>query len=392
MRLLARLLPVILIPLPVLAAEQAAPKDIPSCVVGDQALAQDQPELALVQYERCLREGPPSFQILSNLGIAYVKLGKLDRAIQTYTQALALNPESAQLHLNVGLAYLKTGKPKEASQHLARALMIDPGNPQALELLALSHYQLKDFELAAYEAGLVHQALPDEDSAAFLLGSSYLRLGLYNRAIPLIYYSVSKTKAPEGYRVLGEAFLGIKAYHEALRAFQDAESADPDLPGIHADMGTAYAGLAQPDKATAEYEKELAKYPDDFTATYFLGRLERLQNDIPAAKKHLEKANQLRPGDPSVAYEYAAMALQDKDFPKAEKLLESIVRKYPGYVDAHVLLAEVYFRLHRTEDGKREKALIDAMKLADQARIDAEGKARSQAANKPAAAETAPHP
>jgi tetratricopeptide (TPR) repeat protein len=371
-----------------LGAGSAAADQAPSCVVADHALAQDQPELAVVQYEKCLRESPPSFEVLSNLGIAYVKLGQHEQAIRAYERALALNQDSAPLYVNLGLAYLKMNQPKQAAENLARALMLNPGDPKALELLAFCHYQLKEFTLAAYEAGLVHKALPDEDSAAFLLGSAYLRLGLYKQALPLIYLSVSKTGSPEGYKVLGEAFLGAKVYREALKAFQNAERLAPNMPGIHADLGTAHAGLGETERAVTEYEKELARDPNDFEANYFLGRLKRLANETSSARKYLDKANQIRPGDTSVAYEYAVMAMGDKDYPKAAALLEGILEKQPGYLDAHILLAEVYFRMHRTQDGNREKALIDAMRRAEQARLEAERKAHVSAGQ----GDPAPHP
>ncbi len=364
-----------------LEAMAESPKEPPACIVADEALAQKQPQLAVAEYNKCLATNPPSFKVLSNLGIAYAQLKEFPKAIQSYAQALALDRDSAPIHVNLGLAYLKTGHPKKAEQQFARSLMTDPGNAKTLELLAYSHFQLREFALAAYEAGLVHKAIPDEPSAAFLLGSSYLRLGMFRRAIPLIYYSVSHAKSPDAYMVMGEAFLGVKAYRQALEVFQKAVGLNPNMPGIYADLALAYDGVGQPDKAAAALKQELAKDPNNFEANYLLGRADRINDDDADAMKYLDKANQLHPGDASVAYEFAVLAMQHRDYAKAESILRGILQRLPSYTDAHVLLAEVYFRMHKNQEGMREKAIVAALKQAQHARIVAEGKAMTRQAS-----------
>ena len=370
----------------------AQTREPPGCVIGDQALAQGQPQLAIEQYQKCLPEAPPTFKTLSNMGMAYAGLNQFDQAIRFYGQALALDAGNPQVRLNLGLAYLKTNQPDKAAKEFARSLMGDAGNLQTLELLAVCHFQLKEFELAAYEAGQVLKAKPQEDSAAFLLGSSLLRLGLYREAIPLIYSSIQSHNSPDAHLVLGQALVGVKAYGPALKEFQRAQSLAPDLDEIHSELGTAYAGLGETDKAIAEYEKELEKHPDNFDANYSLGRLNRLSNNMDAARKYLAKAEALHPGNASVAYEYAVLAMQANDYTKAESLLLSIVQRLPDYVDAHVLLAEVYFHMHRTGDGRREKGLVEAIKSAEQARLDAEGKALQEAYQNRSKSSSPAHP
>jgi tetratricopeptide (TPR) repeat protein len=375
-----------------LRASAEATKERPSCVIANQALAQGQPQLALTQYQKCLAEGPPSFKTLSNIGMTYAQLSKFDEAIRYYGQALALDTGNPPIRFNLGLAYLKTNRPDQAAKEFARSLMGDPSNIRALELLAVCHFQLKEFELAAFEAEQVLKVKPKEGSALFLLGSSLLHLGMYRDAIPLIYSSIEGNNTPNAHLVLGQAFLGIKVYPQALKEFQQAESMDPDVEGIHSDLGTAYAGMGSTDKAIVEFEKELEKHPDDFDANYSLARLDRLSNHMDAALKYLAKADSLRPGNTSVAYEYAVLAIQDKDYAKAESLLIKILQNMPDYLDAHVLLAEVYFHMHRTADGMREKALVDAMKSAEQARLEAQGKAQQEAYANKAKQDTSSHP
>jgi tetratricopeptide (TPR) repeat protein len=324
--------------------------------------------------------------------MAYAGLNQFDQAIRYYGQALALDSGNPPVRLNLGLAYLKTNRTEQAAKEFARSLMGDPSNLRTLELLAVCHFQLKEFELAAFEAEQVLKSDPNEDSATFLLGSALLHLGMYDRAIPLIYSSIQKSNSPNAHMVLGQAFLGVKAYTQALKEFQQAASIAPDLEGIHSELGTAYAGLGQTDKAIAEYQKEVEKDPNNFDANLSLGRLNRLSDNMEVALKYFAKADSLRPGDPSIVYEYAVLAMQAKDYAKAESLLNKILAEVPEYLDAHVLLAEVYFHTHRPEDGMREKSLVDAMRAAEQARLDAEEKRLQEASQNRGIRNSSKHP
>jgi tetratricopeptide (TPR) repeat protein len=345
-----------------------------ACVLGDQALAQKQPDFAVIEYNKCLSKNPPNFKMLANLGIAYAQQRKFPEAIQAYGQALALDPENANVLTNLGLAYMKTNRPKEASAQFARSLMTDPHDAKALELLAYAHFALGDYALAGYEAGLVHEASPGDPTAAYILGASYMRMGMNVQAIPLIDSSLSQVKSAEAYMVLGEALLGVKNWQGALEAFRKAEKMDPTLPGMYADLGAGLAAMAQLDQAKAAFLKELARDPDNFKANYLLGQLDRVQGDNADALKYLEKANGLQSDNPGPAYELSVLAVQGQDYPKALASLESIVQKYPSLTDAHVLLAQVYFRLHKTQEGMRERAIAAALQEADHARLQAEGK------------------
>jgi hypothetical protein len=48
--------------------------------------------------------------------------------------------------------------------------------------------------------------------------------------------------------------------------------------------------------------------------------------------------------------------------------LESLVKDYPNFTEAHVSLATVYYRLKRKEDGDRERATVRRLQEEDQKR------------------------
>lgn len=346
----------------------------PACVVGDQSLAQKQPDLAVIEYNKCLSNNPPTFKVLSNLGIAYAQQKKFPEAIQAYGQALALDQDNPTVRVNLGLAYMKTNRPNEASEQFARSLMADPHDAKTLELLAYAHFSLGDYALAGYEAGLVHQASPGDPSASYILGASYMRMGMNVQAIPLIESSLSQVKSADAYMILGEALLGIKNWPAALDAFRKAEKMDSTLPGIYADLGAGLAAMAELDEAKAAFLKELARDPNNFKANYLLGQWDRVHGDNADALKYLTKASELQSSNPGPAYELSVLAMQSQDYQKAEALLESILQEFPSLTEAHVLLGQVYSHLHKTQEATRERAIAAALQDADHARLEAEGR------------------
>jgi hypothetical protein len=49
-------------------------------------------------------------------------------------------------------------------------------------------------------------------------------------------------------------------------------------------------------------------------------------------------------------------------------LLESVTKQAPQFVEAHVTLATVYYRLKRKADGDRERAVVEKLNQEAQAR------------------------
>jgi len=53
---------------------------------------------------------------------------------------------------------------------------------------------------------------------------------------------------------------------------------------------------------------------------------------------------------------------------QARAALESLVKEAPEFLEAHVSLATVYYRLKRKEDGDREREVVKKLNAAVQAK------------------------
>jgi len=46
--------------------------------------------------------------------------------------------------------------------------------------------------------------------------------------------------------------------------------------------------------------------------------------------------------------------------------LEKVVKEDPGWLEPHVELASLYYRLHRTEEGLRERQIVERLSAEQQ--------------------------
>jgi Flp pilus assembly protein TadD len=69
---------------------------------------------AIDGYSAALRLEPNHAGVRSNLGAAYVRLGKFDEAIEQYREALRIDPGNPAAGFNLGLAYYKAARLTDA--------------------------------------------------------------------------------------------------------------------------------------------------------------------------------------------------------------------------------------------------------------------------------------
>lgn len=81
------------------------------------------------------------------------------------------------------------------------------------------------------------------------------------------------------------------------------------------------------------------------------------------ARKLLERALRVRPGEIRARFQLASAELEAGRPDRARLELEDIVKRTPRFAEAHIALATAYYRLDRKADGDRERAI--ARKLTD---------------------------
>jgi Bardet-Biedl syndrome 4 protein len=94
--------------------------------------------LYLKQYEKAIDmlEAANSIQrhenTYSQLGRVYRLMGKDEEALNVYMDALEIAPESPELLTTIGLLYLKLGNNTKAFEYLGNSLTYDPKQPKTI--------------------------------------------------------------------------------------------------------------------------------------------------------------------------------------------------------------------------------------------------------------------
>ena len=325
-------------------------------------------EQAAAGYRTFLKANPGAFEIRSNLGAVLVRLAKYAEAIDAYKLALRKAPANAGIGFNLALAYYKSGAIPEAARELSTVRAITPDPLPVNLLLGDCWLQMGEFAKVSDLLAPLELARPDDLGLAYLLGTALVRQGKAEEGQKQLNKIFARGDSGEVRLLLGTAKLNAADVPGAMEELKKAVELSPDLPSAHAYLGQALLMSGDSDGAAKAFQRELAISPYDFNANLSMASLLRQDQDYEKAKMHLERALRVRPGDTGVRYQQGSIALAENKVDQARQMLEAVVADAPEFVEAHVSLATVYYRLKRKADGDRERALVEKLNVEIQAR------------------------
>lgn len=332
-------------------------------------------QAAIRGYQAILVVHPKRADVRSNLGAAYSRMGRYEDAIEQYKQALALDSRNQTISFNLALAYYKTAWFTEAAAELARFLVAAPENvperPNAVLLLADCQVRLGEYKKVIgllsplAEAGSNN---PNYRTIAYLLGSALIGDGQLDNGQRLIDRVFREDNSPEARLLMGSILLVADQGQEAIKELERAIELNPKLPTLRAWYGRALMRMGDSEKAKAAFKSELADSPNDFDANLHLGILLRQDKLFEESFGFLSAAVRLRPREQYARYHLGAVLAALEKPNEAKSLLEGVVKEYPDFSEARVLLASMYYRLNRKADGDRERAIVQKLTADQQAK------------------------
>jgi len=197
----------------------------------------------------------------------------------------------------------------------------------------------------------VLNARPDDWTSHYNLGNFYASRNEIEKAIAS--YETALRLEPRALLPLTNIAIvyGQRGeYDKAETSLRKAIEIDPKSTPVHFNLGLLLAERGRTDEAEKELRLALDFDPRLAPAAYNLGLLiikERPEEGF----SYCRKAHELFPHNPKYSYTLAFFQVQKGDRKGAVKTLSDTVKRHPAYVDAVLLLGEIYER-----DGKKEDA------------------------------------
>ncbi len=327
---------------------------------------------AIQYYEALLQQQPDRVEARSNLGAAYMKLGRYEAAVEQYRKALALKPDLPEVRMNLGLAFYKADRINEAAPEFEAVRKARPDNRAATLLLADCLLRMGKTQRVVELLDPLQTQLGGDRLFAYLLGTALLNLNQVERGQRVIDRLFREGESAEAHLLMGSALLQGGNQLKALPELKRAIEMNPKLPGAHALYARALKIDRDQEGAVREYLKELENNPNDFESNLWLGLLRLDENRLDEAGEYLKRAGRLRPQDASVAYGLGRAHLAAGRLEEARQSFELLVAQAPDYQQGHVLLATVYYRLGKRELGDAQKAIVDRLRAEAKAKGAAE--------------------
>ena len=326
---------------------------------------------AVRAYLAILAKHPARVDVRSNLGAAYSALGRYEDAISEYKRALVIDSGNYAIRFNLALAYYKAAWFNEAAAELDRFIAAVPDSPQLINarlVLADCQVRLGDYKKVIDSLTPLADADPNNRTLAYLLGSAMIGAGELERGQAIIDRLFRQEDSAEAHLLMGSILLLADDAQGALKEVERAIELNAKFPAVQAWYGRVLMRLGDTEKAKVAFKTELASNANDFDSNLYLGILLRQDKQLDEARSYLQRATQLRPREQYARYHLAAVYAAAGKPSDALPLLEGVLKEHGDFVEARVLLASVYYRLNRKEDGDREKALIQKSNAEQQSK------------------------
>ncbi len=263
--------------------------------------------------------------------------GEMNAAQSVLERLVASAPESAEAHGKLGLLLSKKDQFEDAARQLRRAVQLAP-------------------DVAEYSIGLAEVLL--------LSGQSPAALEFLMAVKPRF------ERLPEFRYKLALAYYGMHQYDQAIEVLEGLAHQHPELDLPQLFLGNCYYAMGDLKDAEPFYRKAIQLNPKRVSNYPPLAQLLRKQGGARTdeAIRYLQTALGLDPSDMQSKLELAVCYVEKQRLRESQVLLEDVTRAQPELVQAHRVLARVYYRLGKKQEGDREKSIV--------ARLEAEGRGK----------------
>ncbi len=289
-----------------------------------------------------------------SLGVILAAKQKYGPAIREFEIANALKPQTFEILQDLGQAYLRNAQPAKAQPALEQALKLQPSSVDTLYLLAQSASdQQRDVE-ALERLVQARKLAPNNTDILLLLARLSMKQSFYEDAIPLLSDAIKiDPRRPDMHAALGESYFTVGKVTEALKEFKSLLQLDPSARS-YAFMGLCYRHLGKFDEAKEYLHQGLKKDSNNLPILFNLGFIAKKQGQFVQAEQYLNRALRIEPGYADALFEMGSLKIELKRYAEAIPPLRRCAEVSPRPAQAYYKLATAERNLHQMEAAQRD--------------------------------------
>jgi len=277
-------------------------------------------------------------EVHTALGSAYIATGKYAEAITELKRAILLAPSSDEAYRRLGGAYLASGDYPHAIEAFQKAIGLNSYFWVNQNALGVAYMQSADYPKALGAFQQVTVLAPDIQTGFENMGNVYAQQGKYPEAVTYFQKALQIEPYYTTYSNLGSAYFFLKQYAQAVPMFEKAVELNPNDSSAAVNLGDAYRGAGQQDKARATYQqavslgyKQLQTNPQDADVMAEIALCYANLGDAQQADTFIKKARAIDKSNVGYIYEEAQIySLLGKPKEGLKALQESLEKHYPA--------------------------------------------------------------
>ena len=308
-------------------------------------------EAARIAYQRAetLNPNDPRWPYLRG---HVVRVGdRVADAIPAFLRALELEPELVAGWVALGEILFELNRNQESAEAFQQAIAYDPLCAAAHGGIGRNSLEAKDFSAAVDSLEIAIEIAPHASSFRYPLGLAYRGLGDSKRAIeemeqrgminaaPVDRYLQVVRELPAGWRVhlrRGTTFFQEGRYPQALREFELAASAAPEVATVRLNLGSALVKVGRKKESVEHFQTAADLNPTAALPWFNLGVLAGGRGDDRLAVDYYRKATEADPGLLDAHFNRANALRRLSRFEEATLAYRIVVDSEPGRSAAHL--------------------------------------------------------
>lgn len=307
---------------------------------------------------------PEYYPVYLPLAKSFRKANKFEDALRISTLGIQRGIKSSDLISEKAFSLQGLGKKKEAENVYKDIIKDDPNDPNALLYFAKINNDDNKPEDALKYSGLLLKLKKNVGEALLEQGRSYMMLSKNQEAISsFTEASIKMPSAPEPDFYLGDLYLSLNKYPDALKRFESVIQRSPDNIEAYLKAASVSHKAGNAKKAYELLKSIENKYSNNGILHRELGVLALENGDTSKAKIHLEASMRAGTDDDRVKFGLAWIYLQGGEHERAFPVFMKLVDKDEYKSKSNLGLSIVYIKRGQIPSALNNIKLVDTKDL-----------------------------